>query len=168
MSDVLKTIKGNYNFEKFKRDVVVDTNHCLNFRCTTCLAHDRNSWRCRCLENKRRRMRMMHAALNYALKKECWLQVSLVCYLSPKKKGIVNGSQSTTSQKRRLWDQICHTYSDDRFKKTFRVSSVSITFWKTLWTQLHRISSTNSQCQRNADMVFVSEMSGLSSVRNSL
>ena len=45
MSDVLKTIKGNYNFEKFKRDVVVDTKHRLNFRCTTCLTHDRNSWR---------------------------------------------------------------------------------------------------------------------------
>ena len=40
MSDVLKTIKGNYNFEKFKRDVVVDTNHCLNYVRRQCISSD--------------------------------------------------------------------------------------------------------------------------------
>ena len=40
MSDVLKTIKGNYNFEKFKRDVIVDSNHCLNYVRRQCISLD--------------------------------------------------------------------------------------------------------------------------------
>jgi hypothetical protein len=37
MSDVLKE---NYNFEKFKRDVIVDTNHCLQYVNRQCVSSE--------------------------------------------------------------------------------------------------------------------------------
>jgi hypothetical protein len=37
MSDIFKQ---NYNFEKFKRDVVVDTNHCLKYVSRQCISSE--------------------------------------------------------------------------------------------------------------------------------
>ena len=85
----------------------------------------------RCIENNRRRMGIMHAALNYALEKRRMLvtlsgAVSLL--VSSENKCIANRSCRRLPRNTGWWDQIWTTYSDTRFKKTFRVSKFTFNY----------------------------------------
>ena len=78
----------------------------------------------RSIEKNRRRKVLMHAALNYALERRRLLVKlsSVIISLLAEEKRIVNRSCRRLPRNTGWWDQIWQTFSDARFKKTFRVS----------------------------------------------
>ena len=78
----------------------------------------------RSVEKNRRRKVLMHAALNYALERRRLLVrlSSVINSLLVKEKRTVNRSCRRLPRNTGWWDQIWQTYSDTRFKKTFRIS----------------------------------------------